>query len=55
MVKCDTCAGCGKIADDEDRTPWKYWLELPLGSSAAVLMGLVKPIICPSCKGTGEE
>lgn len=52
--ECGECAGCGKIANDTDGTPWKYWLELPLGSSAAVLAGIVKPIPCPECGGTGE-
>jgi len=53
-MKCEKCDGCGKIANDEDETPWSDWLELPLGSSAAILMGLVKPIECPKCKGSGE-
>ena len=54
MKKCKKCNGCGKVANDEDQTPWTYWLKIPLESSAAVLMGLVKPVECPKCKGTGE-
>lgn len=53
--KCGRCDGCGKIANDDDGTPWKYWLEIPLQSSLAVLAGLVKPIECPECTGTGES
>lgn len=53
--KCHNCDGCGKVADDDDQTPWKYYLELPLQSSTAVLMGLIKPITCPACNGTGKE
>jgi hypothetical protein len=53
-VKCDRCEGCGKI-DNGDGAPWTAWLSLPLQSSAAVLMGLVKPIPCPDCNGTGVE
>jgi hypothetical protein len=53
--KCPTCAGCGKIANDEDRTPWKYWMELPLQSSVAVLMGMIQPVRCPDCRGSGER
>lgn len=55
MNQCERCAGCGKLADDDDGTPWKYWLEMPLQSSTAVLMGVVKPIECPVCKGTGKK
>jgi hypothetical protein len=53
MAECQTCAGCGQVANDDDRTPWKHWLELPLASSGSVLLGLVKPIECPDCGGTG--
>lgn len=53
-VKCLRCDGCGKIADSEDGEPWTVWTDLPLHSSVAVLMGLVKPIDCPECGGTGN-
>lgn len=52
-TKCPACDGCGKIANDEDGTPWTYWAALPLQSSAAVLAGLVRPIPCPKCGGRG--
>jgi len=51
--KCGKCEGCGQIANDDDGTPWKYWAEVPIASSMAILMGQVKPIPCPECKGTG--
>ncbi len=54
MSECRTCWGCGQVADDDEATPWKFWLELPVGSAAAVIMGLVKPLPCPDCGGTGE-
>jgi hypothetical protein len=47
--KCPRCDGCGLIASSEDGEPWTMWLDLPLGSSAAVLMGLVRPLPCPAC------
>lgn len=53
MKACSACAGCGKVANDEDHTPWKYWAEMPLQSSVAVLMGLVKPETCLNCGGSG--
>ena len=53
MNKCKTCDGCGKVADTDDREPWTFWANLPAQSATAVLMGLVKPINCPACKGTG--
>ena len=52
--ECPTCAGCGQVATDTDRTPWKYWLELPLHSAAAVLLGVVRPVECPECGGSGR-
>jgi hypothetical protein len=54
-VRCGRCGGCGKIADGEEGAPWTVWQNLPLGSSAAVLAGIVKPIPCPDCGGTGEK
>lgn len=53
-MECSKCAGCGRIANDEEGTPWKYWEELPIKSAAAVIMGIVKPLTCPDCKGTGQ-
>ena len=55
MVKCERCDGCGKLADTDEREPWSAWLDIPLGSSMAVLAGIVKPIPCPECDGTGEK
>jgi ssDNA-binding Zn-finger/Zn-ribbon topoisomerase 1 len=40
----------GEVADTEDQEPWTVWLKMPLGSAAAVLVGIVKPIPCPECK-----
>lgn len=53
MSKCTNCDGCGKVADTEDQEPWTAWTSLPLHSSAAVLTGMVKPIPCPECGGSG--
>lgn len=47
--KCDRCRGCGLIASSDDGEPWSVWLDMPLGSSAAVLMGLIFPLPCPEC------
>ena len=52
--KCQRCDGCGKIANDEDGTPWTFWEKLPLQSAGAAVMGMVRPIDCPDCKGTGD-
>lgn len=53
-TQCPECAGCGQIANDDDRTPWKYWAELPPPSNLAVLMGVVQPVTCDACQGTGK-
>lgn len=50
---CPRCEGCGQIADSEAGEPWLAWENLPTGSNVAVRLGLVKPIRCPACQGTG--
>lgn len=52
--ECPRCAGCGQIASDEEGTPWKYWLELPIKIAQSILLGIVKPLLCPVCKGKGK-
>lgn len=54
-MKCPKCNGEGKVANSIDQEPWSAWANLPPGSDLAVVVGLVKPIECPRCKGTGEE
>lgn len=53
--KCPRCYGCGQLADSDDQEPWSVWMDLPFRSSAAVIMGLVNPIPCPKCGGTGRR
>lgn len=50
---CPICAGCGQIANDDDRTPWKYWAELTPPSNLAVQAGIVQPEECWNCHGRG--
>ena len=52
---CETCDGCGYVANDSDAIPWKEWAALPRQSAVAVHMGLVQPIFCPTCTGTGDQ
>ncbi len=52
--KCDRCDGCGKIASDDEGSPWSAWLALPPGSDLAVRLGVVRPIDCPDCGGAGQ-
>ena len=54
QVECDNCAGCGKVADDPDQTPWKYFEETPTQSAVGIGMGWIKPITCPECEGSGK-
>lgn len=51
---CPQCDGCGRIANTEEGEPWKYWAELPVKSAIAVVAGIVRPVECPRCKGTGK-
>ena len=52
---CRSCYGCGQIASGEEGAPWIMWEEMPEESKLAVLMGLVGPIPCPQCDGTGKK
>ena len=51
---CEQCLGWKRV-DDSDYASWKYWAELRAQSAIAIHMGLVKPIMCPRCSGTGIE
>ena len=51
---CSRCEGCGKIANDEDGSPWSYWDSLPVKNASAVILGIVQPLPCPACQGSGE-
>ncbi len=56
--QCLTCNGEGNTDNNEDlaeRSPWSYWVNLPVKSALAVILGVVKPTTCYSCKGTGVE
>jgi hypothetical protein len=53
--KCPKCLGDGRVAGGtDDLDAWPVWAALPPGSDLAVRMGLVYPITCPACGGTGE-
>jgi hypothetical protein len=54
MTQCDRCDGCGRIANSEDQEPWTDWTNLPAHSQLAIRIGLVVPITCPDCGGTGH-
>lgn len=51
--RCIRCDGCGQVADSDQAEPWTFWSGLPLRSATAVLVGLVRPVPCPVCKGRG--
>lgn len=53
-VLCPRCDGCGKIADSDSGEAWSEWLALPVQSAVAVVAGIVKPIPCPDCGGSGS-
>lgn len=50
---CPHCLGWKRIASGEEGASWKHWAELPSPEDLAVRLGVVYPIECPSCKGTG--
>ena len=53
----DVCVQClgWKRVDNGEFQSWKYWAELPPQSRVAITMGIVKPVVCPRCNGTGKE
>jgi hypothetical protein len=51
---CEHCYGSGKIADDDEKSPWPLWEALEFPENIAVVYGIVKPIPCPTCGGTGK-
>lgn len=55
-MPCPRCVGCGKLADSEDNEAWVYWIPPYLNppENLAVVMGIVKPIDCHDCAGTGK-
>lgn len=53
-TKCQYCDGCGRVADTEEQEPWSAWENLPVKSAIGVLIGLVQPMPCPQCNGTGK-
>jgi hypothetical protein len=52
---CQKCLGWKRIANDDEQLSWKHWAELPPPSNIAVQLGLVFPIDCPRCRGSGKE
>jgi len=54
MSACGRCDGCGRVGSDDEHAPWTFWESLPPGSDLAVRMGLVVPLPCLDCGGTGE-
>lgn len=53
-VTCWRCLGDGKLATDDAQSPWRYVAKIPLESAAAVLLGLVRPVDCYVCGGSGR-
>lgn len=52
---CQFCWGSGKVTDGDDPEPWPIWAALRGPASAAVTLGIVYPVNCPKCEGTGKE
>ena len=52
---CRRCDGCGWIDDGDEGVPWSTWLDLPRSATIGIDLGLIKPIVCPDCKGEGSR
>lgn len=53
FTPCTKCGGCGRGANTDGQEPWTQFERLPPGSDFVVRIGLIKPMECPACKGTG--
>lgn len=51
---CTQCLGWKQVAS-ESKESWKYWAELPAPSNLAAQLGIVYPVECPRCHGSGIE
>ena len=51
---CEQCLGWKRV-DDGEGASWKYWAELPAQSAIGIQLGLIKPVECPRCHGSGIE
>ena len=54
LQECPRCLGDGRVADTDQGEPWGMWRDLPIKSAHAVILGLVRPMPCPRCKGSGK-
>ena len=52
---CKQCEGWGKIDDGDEGVSWGIWAGLPPGADLAVRLGVVNPITCPRCEGSGID
>jgi hypothetical protein len=52
---CPSCYGSGKVANDDDQTPWPFWEALEFPANLSVVAGHVQPETCPTCGGTGRD
>lgn len=53
--KCPACEGEGRVANTEDKEPWSAWETMPATAKAAIHLGLVRPVDCIPCGGTGRK
>ena len=54
--ECRRCLGSGKVADSADQEPWTVWRDhKDYWIQRVVAQGLVVPITCPECKGSGIQ
>lgn len=53
--RCQRCLGWKQVANSDEGESWKYWAELPPPSNLMVQVGLVYPLTCPRCEGSGIE
>lgn len=53
--RCLACDGWGAVADTKEGGSWRYWAELPPGADLAVRLGIVRPVRCAACEGSGTQ
>jgi hypothetical protein len=54
LVQCDGCDGCGCVADNAQRIPWKYYTGPLVDLSGVPVEPAADKIPCGKCHGTGR-
>lgn len=52
---CGRCEGCGRIANMEPMLPWTHYMKTGMDRAGPATFGVLRPVPCPECQGTGRK